>query len=176
MDEKRTIADQEVFDWLRAHEKEPGFPTDDHWRHALERALVPFEGGEKENGRLLGLLLELTRVPIPKFVRRTLAANFNGWPGELDKVPHLVYYVPENFCKKIMNRQTRDIPKLKTMCAHVKNGDGVIEAATKTAYEYSHKDPKMILNIWKNSEYFPMKLTLLNPEWHSDIPIPRNKK
>jgi hypothetical protein len=169
---KRSIADQEVFDWVRAHEKEPGFPTDDHWQHALERAL----GREKENGRLLALLLGMSWVPIPKFVRHTLAANFRGWPGELDKVPHLAYYVPRNFTNKVLKRQTRDIPKLKTMCAHVKNGDGVIEAATKTADEYFHKDPKMILKIWKNSEYFPIKLTLLNPEWHSDISILRNKK
>jgi hypothetical protein len=131
---------------------------------------------EKENGRLLALLLEMSWVPIPKFVRFQLAANFGGWPGELDKVPHLKYHVPKNFCEKLLNRRTRDIPKLKTMCAHVKNGDGIIEAATKTADEYSHKDPKMILNIWKNPEYFPIKLTLLNPEWHSDISIPRNEK
>jgi hypothetical protein len=171
MEEKRTIADQEVFDWVRAHEKEPGFPTDNHWQHALDRALSL----EKENGRLLALLFEMTSVPIPKFVRLALAANFYGWPGELDKVPHLAYYVPTNFSKNMLKRRTRDIPRLKTMCAHVNSGDGVAKAAKKTADEY-FRDPKTILNIWYNSEYFPIKLTLLSPKWYSDIPIPWNKK
>jgi hypothetical protein len=100
--EKRTIADQEVFDWVRAHEKEPGFPTDDHWRYALKRAIGPFEGDEKENGRLLALLLEMSWVPIPKFVRFQLAANFGGWPGELDKVPHLKVSRAEKFLRKVV--------------------------------------------------------------------------
>jgi hypothetical protein len=173
--EKRTIADQEVFDWVRAREKEPGFPTDDHWRYALKRAIGPFECDEKENGRLLALLLEMSWVPIPKFVRLTFATGFYGWPGELDKVPHITYYVPKNFSEKLLKRRTRDIPKLETMCAHVKNGDGVMEAATKTADKY-FQDQRTILDIWRNSKYFHIKLTLLNPKWYSDIPIPRNKK
>lgn len=161
MAKKRFIADQEVFDWVRANEKQAGFPTDDHWEHAIRRAHGPFSDGEVENGRILALLLNMSWVPLPSFVRSTLAVNYEGWPGEYHLVPHLTFSVPRNFCDKRKARFQRDIRKLQVMCRHWKSGDSVVEAAVKTAKEFRHRDEKAILNIWKNSEYFPEKKRLL---------------
>jgi hypothetical protein len=162
MAKKRSIADQEVFDWMRTNEKQPGFPNDEHWDHAIRRAHGPFEEGETENGRILALLLNMSWVPLPAFVRSTLAASYDGWPGEYHLVPHLTFSVPGNFLEIRKARWKSHICMLKTMCTHRMDGDSVTDAAQKTAEEFGYRDGKSILNIWKNPEYFPEKQRLLN--------------